>query len=67
MAKPVPTALTAGERPAIASVRSSARHSRRPGREAAAKVGVLSQLHGWALVRADSPAEEAGFEPSVPA
>jgi len=29
-------------------------------------LGVLSQLHGWALVRADSPAEEAGFETSVP-
>jgi hypothetical protein len=33
MAKPVPTALTRGERPVIASVRSSARHSRRPGRD----------------------------------
>jgi hypothetical protein len=33
MAKPVPTALTGGERPAIASVCSSARHSRRPGRD----------------------------------
>jgi hypothetical protein len=31
-----------------------------------AKVGVLSQLHGWALVRANSPAEGTGFEPSVP-
>jgi hypothetical protein len=33
MAKPVPTALTGGERPAIASVGSLARHSRRPVRD----------------------------------
>jgi len=28
--------------------------------------GVLSQLRGQALVRTDSPAQGAGFEPSVP-
>jgi len=33
--------------------------------ETAAKARVLSRLHGWALVRADSLAEGSGFEPSV--